>query len=481
VGGGVTDIDFQVNTATNRLLAPTDTGAPNDKMRYDTAGNLIWDEYSNPLNPARDFGYDAENRVGIVKNAGGTELARYIYDPEGRRVRRIVGSTETWLVYGMGGELIAEYAFNAATVSPLKEYGYRGSQLLVVWDSAETGDRQWQWLVSDHLGSPRMVVDKSGNLGGIRRRDFLPFGEELASSIGHRTDANAGYTSDNVRQKFVGYERDIETGLDFAQARYFSNIQGRFTGVDPYNPVVDIDDEDDFKEYLGQPQHWNRYAYVWNNPLKYIDPDGEKVYVVTYTTGNSSGDDELRRAAETRAQQIQKSKGFDSKKDTVLLRGVKTKQDFENALTDAGKLEKTYGKVEQVSLFSHSGVGQGPVFHDSSGKAVQFTTSELASLKVNWSGSAEAKFYGCNTAQNFCQNFANAQGVPSYGYDRYAYFSSSPSKREGPNSTGPLYLIAADGWENGGYWRHIRGSGRVYPMVRRNPAPRPAPQTRPRR
>jgi hypothetical protein len=112
---------------------------------------------------------------------------------------------------------------------------------------------------------------------------------------------------------------------------------------------------------------------------------------------------------------------------------------------------------------------------------VQFTSSELAKLKVNWSGTATAKFYGCNTAQNFCQNFANTQRVPSYGYDRYAYFSSNLKKREGPKATGPLYLIAADGWENGGYLRHISGYGRVYPMVRRNPTSRPAPTTRPRR
>jgi RHS repeat-associated protein len=282
-----------------------------------------------------------------------------------------------------------------------------------------------------------------------------------------------------VRQQFAGYERDNETGLDFAQARYFASVQGRFTSPDPFNPVVDIDDEDDFEEYLGQPQNWNRYAYVWNNPLKYVDPDGEKVYVVTYTTGNSEGDDELRRSAETRAQEIQKSKGFDPKKDTVLLRGVKTKEDFKDVLKEANRLGKTYGKVEQISLFSHSGV-DGPVFHDASGRGAQFSVSELATLKVNWSGSATAKFYGCRTA-TFCQNFANVQRVPSYGYDKYAYFSSSPKKREGPNPTGPLYLIAADGWENGGYWRHIAGRGRVYPMVRRDPAPRPAPTTRPRR
>jgi RHS repeat-associated protein len=67
-----------------------------------------------------------------------------------------------------------------------------------------------------------------------------------------------------VRQQFVGYERDNETNLDFAQARYFSNTQGRFTSVDPL--------QESAKPEI--PQSWNRYAYVLNNPLVFIDPTG---------------------------------------------------------------------------------------------------------------------------------------------------------------------------------------------------------------
>ena len=75
---------------------------------------------------------------------------------------------------GCGGELLAEYAVGASPTAAQKEYGYRNGQLLVVWDGGETGDRQLQWLVQDHLGSTRMVVDRSGSLGGVRRHDFCP-------------------------------------------------------------------------------------------------------------------------------------------------------------------------------------------------------------------------------------------------------------------------------------------------------------------
>jgi RHS repeat-associated protein len=88
-----------------------------------------------------------------------------------------------------------------------------------------------------------------------------------------------------VRQKFDAYERDNETGLDFAEARYYASLQGRFTSVDPLNPVLEYrsqadsvkeknDNERNFREYLSQPQSWNAYVYVLNQPLTFIDPDG---------------------------------------------------------------------------------------------------------------------------------------------------------------------------------------------------------------
>lgn len=69
-----------------------------------------------------------------------------------------------------------------------------------------------------------------------------------------------------MRQKFTGYERDIESNLDFAHARYYSNQNGRFISVDPENAGAD-------EEY---PQSWNGYAYGGNNPILFVDPDGRE-------------------------------------------------------------------------------------------------------------------------------------------------------------------------------------------------------------
>ncbi len=64
--------------------------------------------------------------------------------------------------------------------------------------------------------------------------------------------------------RFTGKERDQESGLDYFGARYYGSALGRFTSVDPDPDNMDVTN----------PQSFNRYAYVWNNPLANTDPDG---------------------------------------------------------------------------------------------------------------------------------------------------------------------------------------------------------------
>jgi len=68
-----------------------------------------------------------------------------------------------------------------------------------------------------------------------------------------------------------GYEKDSESGLEFAQARYYNTIHGRFTSVDPLTASASI----------RNPQTFNRYSYVLNSPYKYTDPLG----LLSVTTG----------------------------------------------------------------------------------------------------------------------------------------------------------------------------------------------------
>src|SRR6266540_1130384 len=113
-----------------------------------------------------------------------------------------------------------------------------------------------QYYHTDAVGSVRMMTDANGQV--IKRFDYLPFGELWP---GDPPD----------RRQFAGKERDAETGFDYVGARYYASQTGRFTTVDP---VVEVD------KALVDPQRWNRYVYVRNNPLRYVDPDGRAIETV---------------------------------------------------------------------------------------------------------------------------------------------------------------------------------------------------------
>lgn len=122
-GVGINTKQFTVDPVNNRLGVP---GSQSGTMTYDTAGNLTNDTYAG----AGTRTYDAENK--ITSAWGGINQAQlYSYDAPGQRIKRMVNGVETWDVYGIGGELVAEYAASGSPTSPQKEYGYRNGQLLV--------------------------------------------------------------------------------------------------------------------------------------------------------------------------------------------------------------------------------------------------------------------------------------------------------------------------------------------------------------
>ncbi|MFY9571566.1 MAG: RHS repeat-associated core domain-containing protein, partial [Blastocatellia bacterium] len=244
---------------TNRLKQAT---FPN--VLYDGAGNLARDQAS------RTFAYDGENRQTSYNNGAVT----YTYDGDGRRVTRVIGNSTTIFVYNVAGQLIAEYASDPVPSPP--------------------GGGGTSYLTSDHLGSTRIVTTSAG---GVKARyDYLPFGEEIESDRGGRTNVVGYGGADSTKQKFTQKERDSESGLDYFLARYYSSAQGRFTSVDPLNIVLEVQYEGNPKTararmlgYLRDPRQWNRYAYAVNNPLLYIDPSGEEIII-------SGGTDEQQEA-----------------------------------------------------------------------------------------------------------------------------------------------------------------------------------------
>src|SRR5207249_8687208 len=104
------------------------------------------------------------------------------------------------------------------------------------WGTAEGGEGSTsadiQWLVTDQLGTPRMVFDKTDSLANMKRHDYLPFGEELFAAPNQRSTTQGYSVTDGLRQKFTSKERNDEAGLDYAKARYYANVLGRFISPD---------------------------------------------------------------------------------------------------------------------------------------------------------------------------------------------------------------------------------------------------------
>jgi RHS repeat-associated protein len=114
------------------------------------------------------------------------------------------------------------------------------------------------------------------------------------AGYGSRT-TNQKYSSstDDTRMKFATYQRDWETGLDFAQSRYYSPRHGRFTSPDEFKGGPDelFDFEEDasdnptFYADLTNPQSLNKYQYTYNNPYKFNDPNGHCPPIICIPAG----------------------------------------------------------------------------------------------------------------------------------------------------------------------------------------------------
>lgn len=109
-----------------------------------------------------------------------------------------------------------------------------------------TGPATTLYLLEDHLGSASVVVNSSGV--EVDRRNYDPFGGGVD-------------IEGSVTRGFTGHEHDEELGLINMRGRLYDPTLGQFIQPDPFVTTLN-------------PRGLNRYAYVLNNPLIYVDPTG---------------------------------------------------------------------------------------------------------------------------------------------------------------------------------------------------------------
>src|SRR5260370_600618 len=180
---------------------------------------------------ANTLTYDAENHA--VSSTGSSGSGAYTYDGKGLRVKKVSGGTTTVTIFS-GSKVIAEYNNGAAPSSPTNEYIYSGGQKIALIQSGVT-----HYFHSDHL-SIRFRTDTTGAV--TDQRGTYPFGEQWYS------------TSGNSPWMFTTYQRDFESGNDYAMASYDISRLGRFSSPDP------------LAGNAANPQSLNHYGYVHNDP-----------------------------------------------------------------------------------------------------------------------------------------------------------------------------------------------------------------------
>jgi RHS repeat-associated protein len=204
---------------------------------YDGDGNLI----TTPAPASASYTYDAENQM--IWTAG----VNYLNDGDGRRVEKSNGKLY-W--YGRSGEVLDETDLNGNLTS---EYVFFGGKRIARRD---TPSNNIFYYFADHLGTSREIVE-SGQTTPCYESDFYPFGGERAPIV----------STCSQNYKFTGKERDNESGLDNFGARYRSFSLGRFLSPDPDGEGAAPQD----------PETWNMYSHVRDNPLSYTDPTGRNV------------------------------------------------------------------------------------------------------------------------------------------------------------------------------------------------------------
>jgi RHS repeat-associated protein len=215
---------------------------------YDEAGNLV--QYQN-----RWWWPDAFNMPWRIY-ASGYKHQLYTADGERIAVSNLELGTETRTLRDLSGRVLTELTSDASGMLTPSDVIWRDGQLLAQVEANGTV----RHFHLDHLGTPRAITGSGGAL--ISQRSYFGFGREATSTA----------QADGVSLKFTAHQRDQFTGgnttdyLDYMHARSYDPNLGRFLSVDP---VLDID------KAVREPQRWNRYSYVVNNPMRYVDPDGK--------------------------------------------------------------------------------------------------------------------------------------------------------------------------------------------------------------
>ena len=200
---------------------------------YDAAGNMTSDG-------SHTYSYDAEGNITAV-DSGST--AQYTYNALNQRVQTVANGATTEFVYNANGQRVS--IWNTANTQLQGQY-YWGSKPVAFYKNGQAHFQHQDWL-----GTERQRTTYNGAVEGTFTS--LAFG-----------DLQTPGGSDLDPYHYAQLDYDAETTTSHAQFRQYNSTQGRWMSPDPYSGSY----------HWRNPQSFNRYVYVTNNPLSRVDPSG---------------------------------------------------------------------------------------------------------------------------------------------------------------------------------------------------------------
>ncbi len=241
----------------------TNTGystSGNNRLASDGVNNYEYDKEGNRTKSTEigtgkstEYTWDYRNRLTqvVFKDAAGNIIkdVSYIYDTSGRRLAKSVDADGA----GPGAAVIDRYVYDGDNIAlqfdgasaQTHRYLYGPAIDQVLADESAGG--VVHWMLADHEGTVRDIIDSGGNL--INHIVYDSFGRTTSEST-PAARTIYGYT---------GRQRDDETGLYYYRARYYDTANGRFLSEDPAGFAAgDV----------------NLSRYVTNSPTNFVDPTG---------------------------------------------------------------------------------------------------------------------------------------------------------------------------------------------------------------